>query len=687
MDPPRDTALNASQQHRLVVTCQYVDRLLGDLEAAFAEAQSGSPFARYVDDLVPAERRLVRDYAARLRAQLLRILDGQGLSPAPRRTGLRWALLTHLACVDVAVEELKPHYMRGYGAVAPEAAAALDGIVEELHATIGQLSRLLSTDRREDLAARLARVDPRADAGLLGMLDELVAKYGLVEFRPALSAILDTLERRGLELAVFGRVNTGKSSLLNRLLGHDVLPVGVTPITAVPIRIRFGQQPRLRVSFADAPPRDLELSALAAYASERENPGNVKRVVRLVVELSAAFLESGVTLVDTPGLGSLAAAGAAETLAYLPQCDVAAVLIDAASTITADDLSTIRLLLDAGVRVSVLVSKADLLGEADCARAVSYVRETLAREFAAPISVAPVSVRPELDALFQQWRRAELEPLIAGQERERVDAAARKTEILRAQVGAALARWLGSRPAPPPGDERTEGRAVAAMLQTASGQIMALQRRIEDTAGVLPGRDLEIVARAAGAICRSAEPAAGLAQAFRDIAGGAAHDLARDLQDLAASLAVVSQRISDAAAWTAGSPGLPQRGARFREVPIPALPSGLEVPGLGLERMLGRRLARAIVARRLQRIAGPAIRSMLESYAAVLRRWALDNLDEIRAGWTAATDALRADVERRLGHAAPSIDRDAIRRDLERLSAAPGPGRGARSSGGVAAAG
>lgn len=693
MDPPRDTALNASQQQRLVVTCQYVDRLLGELDGAFAEAQSGSPFARYVDDLVPAERRLVRDYVARLRAQLLRVLDGQGLSPAPRRTGLRWALLTHLAYVDVAIEELKPRYMRGYGAVAPEAAAALDGIVEELHATIAQLSRLLSTDRREDLRTRLARAGPRADAALLGTLDELVAKYGLVEFRPALAAILDTLERRGLELAVFGRVNTGKSSLLNRLLGRDVLPVGVTPITAVPIRIRCGQEPRLRVSFADAPPRELEVSALADYASERENPGNVKRVVRLVVELPAPFLESGVTLVDTPGLGSLAAAGAAETLAYLPQCDVAAVLVDAASTITADDLGTVRLLLDAGVRVSVLVSKADLLGEADRARAVSYVRETLAREFEAPIPVAAVSVTPALDALFQQWRQAALEPLIADQERERLDAAARKTEILRAQVEAALARWLGARPAPPAGgDERTEGRALAARLQTASGQIMALQRRIEDTAGCLPGRDLEIAARAADAICRGAEPAAALALAFRDVTGGAAHDLARGLQDLCSSLAAVARQVSQAVAWTAGVPatsfGLSQRGAWFREVPIPALPAGIDAPGLGLERMLGRRLARGIVTRRLGRAAGAAIRSTLESYAAVLRRWALDHLDDIRAEWTAATDALRADVERRLGHAAAaSIDRDAIRTDLERLSAAAALGRASTSTDGVAAAG
>src|SRR6266496_2433415 len=259
------TTLNESQQRRLIITCQYVDRLLEDLERAFTEAQSTSPFGRYANDLAPAEQRLVHDYIARLRTQLLRMLEGQGLSATPRHIGLRHSLLTHLTFIDVAVEELKPHYMKGFGDVASDAAAALNGIVEELHGTIGQLTRSLAVHRSEDLRSRLEQVGISDDFALLDTLEELITRYGWVEFRSALTTILDTLERRGLELAVFGRVSTGKSSLLNRLLEREVLPVGVTPITAVPTRIVFGRQPRLRVWFADAPARELDLAAIAEY--------------------------------------------------------------------------------------------------------------------------------------------------------------------------------------------------------------------------------------------------------------------------------------------------------------------------------------------------------------------------------------------------------------------------------------
>jgi GTP-binding protein EngB required for normal cell division len=672
MDAKRESALNENQQRRLIVTCQYVDRLLADLDKAFAEAASNSPFGRYANDLAPAEQGLVRDYVARVRTQLLRMLEGQGLSPTPSRIGLRYSLLTRLGFVDIAVEELKPHYMVGYGTVAPEAETALNGIVEELHGTVRQLTRYLSVDRTEGLRARLERLGGVADVGLLDTLEAIIAKYGLVEFRVALSTVLDTLERRGLELAVFGRVSTGKSSLLNRLLGHDVLPVGVTPITAVPTRITFGPKPILRVSFADAPARQIDIAAVEEYASERQNPGNTKRVLRLVVELPSPLLESGVTLVDTPGLGSLATTGTAETLAYLPHCDVAAVLVDAASTLTSEDLSVIGLLLSTGIRVSVLLSKVDLLSDSDREAALTYTRQVLAREFNLPIPVAAVSVLPAFDVSFQAWRKAELNPLIANQDRERQTAAIRKLEVLRSQVEATLQRWSTSERAVTP--NAVDGSHSAnTELQFAAGQITALERRIDAMVSALPRRNEEIISRAAELLHRTVDPSPALAQAYAEVAGEAAQAIGRALEELSSDLAAVRQRVARTVQATLEPEDAGGGGHQLREVPMPALPTEIAVPLQGAERLLGRGLARAIAATRLEHAVGAVVRSSLDSYAAVLRRWALDYLDEIRMEWTARTDALRADIDRRLGHSqATSIDRKEVESDLQRLSVMAG---------------
>jgi GTP-binding protein EngB required for normal cell division len=683
MDAPESTALNEHQQRRLVVTAQYVDKLLGDLERAFVEARSNSPFARYVNDLAPAEQRLVLDYIGRIRTQLVRMLAGQGLSPTPSRVGVRHGILTHLAYVDVAVEELKPRFMAGYGAVAGEASDALNGIVEELHGTIGQLTRSLAARQSEDLRERLARIGPAADTALLALLEDLVEAYGLVEFRGALATIVETLERRGLELAVFGRVSTGKSSLLNRLLGRDVLPVGVTPITAVPTRIAFGREPRLRVWFADAPPRVLDVDALPEYASERENPANAKRVLRLVVELPAPFLESGVTLVDTPGLGSLATSGAAETLAYLPHCDVAAVLVDAGSTVTSDDLATIASLADAGIRASVLVSKADLIDEGDLARTIDYVREAVRRELGVDVTVGAVSVRPDHAALFQRWRDAELEPLIVDQERERQRAAARKTEILRAQVEGALRQRLAAgttaESRPDPGGTRD----ADTKLQTAAGRITVVEQHLSHLDLRLPRRSPEVLARAAELIGRRHDPQESLARAFREVAGEESRAVLIELQELVEALRAAAREVSASVQW-AGGDERGAGGAAFREVPVPELPPGLTVPSEGVERILGGSVARSIVVKRLEHAVGEPLQATLDSYASVLRRWALDSLADVRAGWAATTDALRAHLDRAAGHgqeaAAPARD---VERDLHRLGAFGDPADPAAAGAGV----
>jgi len=93
---------------------------------------------------------------------------------------------------------------------------------------------------------------------------------------------------------------------------------------------------------------------LAKLVTEQGNPGNHGNVVRAIVEVPSPRLRDGIMLVDTPGLGSLAKRGAAETLAYLPSCDLALLLIDAGATLNEEgknaDLKQVETDLDRLVR-------------------------------------------------------------------------------------------------------------------------------------------------------------------------------------------------------------------------------------------------------------------------------------------------------------------------------------------------
>ena len=80
----------------------------------------------------------------------------------------------------------------------------------------------------------------------------------------------------------------------------------------------YTHQPRASceagIEFAEAQPQIISLSELSEFATEQKNAGNKKHVTRIFVKLPSSRLAEGVTFVDTPGLGSLAVAGAEERL-------------------------------------------------------------------------------------------------------------------------------------------------------------------------------------------------------------------------------------------------------------------------------------------------------------------------------------------------------------------------------------
>jgi hypothetical protein len=113
-------------------------------------------------------------------------------------------------------------------------------------------------------------------------------------------------------------VSSGKSSLLNYLIGAAILPVGVTPVTAVPARLQRGAVDEFEVHFADRKGERLPLARLAEFVTEEGNPSNRRHVTRLRVSVASSRLPEHVVFVDTPGLGSLATDGTAETPRICP---------------------------------------------------------------------------------------------------------------------------------------------------------------------------------------------------------------------------------------------------------------------------------------------------------------------------------------------------------------------------------
>jgi GTP-binding protein EngB required for normal cell division len=118
--------------------------------------------------------------------------------------------------------------------------------------------------------------------------------------------------KNGCVLAVVGRTNVGKSTLLNALLGEEVAPQGNYPCTAVPVEYRFGdirsitqhiQDDFKRLCESFERPADLA-AHLAKLVDERHVARGKTPLEKVVVTLPLALLQEGLVLVDTPGFGA-----------------------------------------------------------------------------------------------------------------------------------------------------------------------------------------------------------------------------------------------------------------------------------------------------------------------------------------------------------------------------------------------
>lgn len=437
--------LNDNHRNALLAGFKYIDRLLADGLAGIApSADEDAVFSPLAQDATALQRKVVGSQIARIRRSIRSALEAYEIPIQAPTTSAVHNLRSALTAAAVTLEEMSPDYLKGYGALDDESSGKILALQAQIRASLDELGRYLSSGLGGDLPARLARLDQTTgEVRLLREVDRIVTTHGLAEFRQAVVQLVGRIERNWWTIAFVGRVSCGKSSLLNHLLATDVLPAGVTPVTAVPIRIISGASPAATVSFATGKPERIEAKQLADFASEERNPGNGRHVADILLELPAQRLTGDVCLVDTPGLGSLATMGAVQTLAFLPRCDVGVLLVDATTGPGEEDLSVARSLMESGAEVLVIVSKADLLAAPDREKMRSYVGRQFSAALGVDIPAALVSVAPRHMSFADRWWAEDLGTRQSRHRELAAKAVRRKIGALRDAVAAVLSYRAG----------------------------------------------------------------------------------------------------------------------------------------------------------------------------------------------------------------------------------------------------
>ena len=215
----------------------------------------------------------------------------------------------------------------------------------------------------------------------------------------ALGTFIVKLAEDRFTLAVLGQFKRGKSSLMNAIIGKELLPTGVLPLTSVITELQYGPEEKLQLLYEG---RDFmmekEVSELPDYVTEKGNPGNEKKLTKAILEVPRPFLRQGVHFVDTPGIGSAIEANTATTYSFLPQCDAALFVTGAENPLTNAELHFLRDVSQYVPKIFFILNKIDLI--ADPEEIIRFIQSILHRHFPKDqVELYPVSATRALAAL------------------------------------------------------------------------------------------------------------------------------------------------------------------------------------------------------------------------------------------------------------------------------------------------
>lgn len=201
------------------------------------------------------------------------------------------------------------------------------------------------------------------------------------QIKESLNLLIDTLNEPPL-IAVIGQFSSGKSTFLNALLGQDILPSGLTPVTAKAVRLKFAKMPLLSVKFINGSESLLASSDLAELNKLGEQ-------VSGMTLYSPSEILKEINFIDTPGLNSLRDADTKETKNTLKKVSGAIWLSLANNAAKASELESIKEILKVNdLKAICLINQKDKLSEDELENLLKHARQTYGELFEDIIAIS-----------------------------------------------------------------------------------------------------------------------------------------------------------------------------------------------------------------------------------------------------------------------------------------------------------
>lgn len=136
-------------------------------------------------------------------------------------------------------------------------------------------------------------------------MESVAGQYsGGINYIPEIQKVRRQLSSRQYRVAVIGEFKRGKSSLINAIIGSQVLPTDILPMTAAITRVTYGPQKKILIHFKDGHTEEKSVEELLEYATkyDAQKAQMASSIREIVVYYPSVFCQNHIDILDTPGL-------------------------------------------------------------------------------------------------------------------------------------------------------------------------------------------------------------------------------------------------------------------------------------------------------------------------------------------------------------------------------------------------
>lgn len=267
------------------------------------------------------------------------------------------------------------------------------------------------------------QIEPNVDKlknGILSVMDKIEELSSESDKLPPIAgtftAAREMMENPSFDVVVCGEVKKGKSSLLNAIVGENILPVNVEIATSQVFRIMNSSYESYYLVFTDGTKKSISREKLSKYGSQVDAELYGEPIFQnhtlayIEVNMPIQFLPQGVNLVDTPGLGAMYKSHEWITQNYVKKASAVIFVMDPERPLVEKEKEFILKVLDITPHILFVMTKIDMYSKEVIENIIARDEELLALIYAEKDLEAP-KIYPVSSALLTRVSTGKIEKL------------------------------------------------------------------------------------------------------------------------------------------------------------------------------------------------------------------------------------------------------------------------------------